>query len=448
MPSVGKTPGRTRLYALDAAEVSFVPKGMNKKKFLVQKSATENSDLKKNTEKGGEPVPAKVNAAAAEMMEKIKKANPEMMQRVEDCMKKFGVAKAEPVEEPQGEPIDEQGQTALKAVVRILGPFKDKLPAALIHNVLDAAGFEVTADGQDDDAGDGQGGNGVASAAEHMGKDADGGDDGDDMGDDETEDTEKMFMAIPARVESEDDDPFEGSEVKKGHFHAGVEAAEKAYGEHMSKLGYQKYPTTKMALAREGGADNVSKKGEPVAKSSQAADLSRVDPKTREKLELVMKSNNELAVQNKELVKKSQEMERDILAMKAADRRKELVAKAGEFKHLGLPFEDVVSQLTDADRLGKESFERVCKNFSALNEQSRTSGLFGEIGSSASMGAGSNGSAENAWAKIEAGAMGLVQKSAGTGAPMTQAQGLTTFLQTAEGQKLYNEYKSGRPHGA
>lgn len=414
MPSVGKTPGKTRLYALDAAEVSLVPKGMNKKKFLVQKSA------------GGKSV-AKGKQASAEMLEKIAKTNPEVMQRVEDCMKKYGVAKtAEDTEEPQGEPLDEQAQTAVKAVVRILAPFKEKLPGALMHNILDAAGFEMTSDGEDDDAGDGQGGNGVASAAEGM------------------EGKEAMFMAIPARVESEDDSPFEdGMDVKKGHFHSGVEAAEKAYSEHMEKLGYQKYPTAKMALAREGGADNVSKKGESVAKSGsgQAADLSRVDPETRAKVELVFKSNQEL-------VKKNQEMERDIIAMKAAERRKEIVAKAAEFPHLGLPQEDVVANLVDADRLGKDSYERVCKNFAALSEQNRTSGLFKEIGSSASMNAGSNTSSDNAWAKIEAAAMGLVQKSAGTGAPMTQAQALTSFLSTSEGAKLYDEYKSGRPHGA
>jgi hypothetical protein len=414
MPSVGKTPGKTRLYALDAAEVSIVPKGMNKKKFLVQKSA------------GGKNV-AKGNAARDEMLEKIKKVHPEVMQRVQDCMKQYGVAKeaAPEADEPQGEPLDEQAQTAVKAVVRILMPFKDKLPGSLMHNVLDAAGFEMTSDGEDDDAGNGQGGNGVASAAESA------------------ESKEAMFMAIPARVESEDDSPFEeGSEVKKGHFHGGVEAAEKAYSEHMQKLGYQKYPTTKMALAREGGADNVSKKGEPVAKSgSHSADLSRVDSEARAKIELVQKSNLEL-------VKKNQELERDILAIKAADRRKEIVAKAGEFKHLGIPQEDAIATMVDADRLGKESFERVCKNFAALSEQNRAGGLFKETGSSASMSAGSNGSSEGAWSKIEAAAMGLVQKSAGTGAPMSQAQAITAFLATSEGVKLYDEYKTGRPHGA
>lgn len=665
MPSVGKTPGRTRLYALDAAEVSLVPRGMNKRKFLIMKSAEKvemggpgSGPQKGGGSKGGDKEPpkkgggskggdkeppkegekgfksyhngneiehtgnskvmhgglfheakltegsrkgetvhvrdtqdkakeiahdnavrtrgavpqlggpksptkksaegknvAKSNAATLkEMKEAIAKVNPEIMGRVEDCMKRYGVEKSEDDyagndDAAKDAPLDMQSQAAVKAVVRILAPFKEKLPPLLMHEVLDAAGFEVTAPengggdgahGVDDDSSalgdsdediektelttegrkhiaennfalsgrrypiqdlaharnalarssgkpeegqvkaavyrkypalkersekddgddtpsmpaditggsitkdDGEGGGtgyGMRPGGEDHGHHEE--DEDDDMEGDEREDDreekEAMFMAIPARVESEDDEPFAGSTVKKGHMHAAAEAATKAFSEHLQKLGYDKYPTAKMGFAREMGDEdkNVKKgKGETVAKSNVAA-----SPREREaqrKLELVQKAAND----------KIQGLEREILGMKAAERRKEIVAKAAEFTYLGLPSDDVVAQLLDADRLGKESFERVCKSFTALSNQNKTSGLFSEMGSSLSMSAGSNGTSENAWAKIEAGAMGLVQKSAGGGAPMSKDQATTAFLQTAEGQRLYAEYKSGRAHGA
>lgn len=413
-----KHKGLTRLTQPETDEISLVPRGANRRRFLI---------LKKSEEK-------KVADPAANLSDMIAKADPSVMSKVDQCIKAH-MAKAVPptpvtgATPPQNPPLavvepaegaagvkkdgppaeapvmDAQAQAAVKAVVRILLPFKDKVSPDLLFEVLDAAGFQLT--GQDEEATE------------------DGG-----MGDDG--EIEMSFHAIPAMVESEKEDVLDDG-VKKSDFHAAVQKANDVYKECMKAAGYEKYPSAEMAKKNSDGK-TVATKGEQVAKSGTAQpDLSQVDPATRAKVEQIFKSQQELITKNSDLEKRLSDRD-------AADRRRELVQKASTFTHLGLPQDDLVEQLVVADKAGKEALERVVKSFTTLNEQAKASNLFQEVGSSGSGG----GTGDNAWGKIETLAKGIVQKST---QGLTHAQAVDMVLNSPEGQALYKQHQQSRKDG-
>ena len=482
--------GVKRLHSLDAAEVSLVPEGANRRRFLIFKSAKGNQM-------------AQPNEQQQNLHKLISQTDPEVMKKVESHLaahaQKMSGGKAPPAapvekapETAMG-PMDDQAHAAIKAIVRIASPFKGKIPADLMHQVLDAAGYEKAGDpvdpkleetGNDDPAGT----VGAEGDASHVG-------DGH---------KEAGFMAIPEMIEGEDDDVLKGwdgeeddegededegaddgdgelkgkkkkegakdgakdgdkedpkkeegkddgkKEAKKGakkdvmksHMHEAAQAAEGAYKEHMAKMGYEKYPEAKMhmkmkqEMQKTKDGDTVEKeKGEKVSKSATATPvLATVDPATKREMEAVFKSN-------KELVQKNADLEARVKAQEVAVREKEIVAKAATFSHIALPQEEIIATLKDADKVGKESFERVCKNFDTLNEQGKSSRLFGEFGSHLP---NPGNSSDNAWLKIEKAAEGYVAKS---GEKMSSAEATDRFLKTAEGQRMYADYKSGRKDG-
>jgi hypothetical protein len=451
------TKGLTRLHSLEAKEVSLVPEGANRRRFLIFKSAKGESQM---------PQPHE------EMHQLISKTDPVVMQKVDHMLKSHGASVHKdpahaPVEPPDkgqpadpegsdggeatpggehaGGPLPEQAHAAVKAIVRIASPFKGKIPPLLMHQVLDAAGFELTS-GEDGEGHEVEGDPG----AMHIG-------DGH---------KEAAFMAIPEKIEGEENDvlkfkvgkakPFgggdednEGSdeddgddeehEVKKSHMHEAAEKANATYKEHMAKLGYRKYPDAEMAMKVNKGKHVIKEKGEHVSKAATgtAQNLPTVDAATRRQFELVAKSN-------KELVEKNAKLEERIAAGERREREKEIVAKAATYTHVALAQDEVVAMLKDADKNGKESFERVCKNFDTLNEQGKSSKLFGEFGSNLSHPGNGSSVSESAWAKIEKAAEGYVAKA---GLNVTPQAAVEKFLQTTEGQKMYAEYKSGRKDG-
>lgn len=404
-----------------------------------------------------------------ELHQMISKTDPMVMKKVDEMLKSHGVQKApegaapaptEPAgheqpadpggtdggeHAPEGEhaggQLPEQAHAAVKAIVRIASPFKGKIPPLLMHQILDAAGFELTSP----ESGDGHEVEGDPGAI-HIG-------DGH---------KEASHMAIPEKIESEendvlkfkvgkkkfgaedgeddeDEDDGEEHEVKKSHMGEAAKAANAVYKEHMEKLGYRKYPDAEMAMKvkKTKMAKHTLEKGEHVSKAAPGtAQNLPMDAATRRQFELVAKSN-------KELVEKNDRLEKRVAAQEAQVREKEIVAKAASWQHVALPQDEIVATLKDADKIGKESFERICKNFDTLNEQGRTSNLFSERGSNLSTAGGGN-SSETAWAKIEAAAKGVVAKS---GTKMSDAEAVESFLKTAEGQKMYAEYKSGRKDG-
>lgn len=447
MPTPNPKKGVTRLHSLDAAEISLVPEGANRRRFLIFKA------------KGGKmPQPQHPHH---ELHKLIAQTDPEVMKKVDEMLKGYSHRPTIPDEEHElhasgvtkdegaagGAGMDHQAHAAMKAIVRIASPFKGKIPPELMHNVLDAAGFEHGGDGEtadpdhDEDIGD----------ASHQG-------DGYKEG---------GMMAIPEMVEGEEDDILKGwdgdeedeadeddemdehhgskNKLMKSHMHEAAKTAHNAFKEHMGKLGHEKHPEVQMhmKMKKSKDGDSVGKhKGEKVSKSASAApNLKTVDPATRRELEAVRKSNEDLARSNKELVKKNADIESRIKAQEDQAKEKEIVAKAASFTHVALPQEEIIATLKDADKIGKESFERVCKSFTTLNEQGKTSKLFGEYGSNLP---NPGSSSDNAWLKIEKAAEGHVAKS---GKTMSSAEAVDTFLKTNEGQRMYAEYKSGRKDG-
>lgn len=394
-----------RLSSLKTDEVSLVGKGANKKKFLIYKNSE------------GKPMPT----PAQEIQNLINKVDPKVMANVEKVVKGMKIKKFEAEEgkdkaekehgsdmlpgkdsaahkDGAGAGLSDRAQAALKAVARIIAPFKDELSDDHMDAVQDAVGIhsDKTEDG--------------------VGKD--------------------HMAAIPEGVSDE-------------HHAEALDMAKKAYGAHLEKMGYRKYPdqqpenTNKSKHGLEDDDDDDEDGEDDVDKSavtkSASLDLSAFPEKQRGQLELIFKANNELAEKNKELVQKADKLEKAIADRDAKDEHREIVQKAEEFTHLGLPKEEIIEQLKDAKKMGEKSYARVCKSFETLNVQSKESGLFKELGSR--QGGTGVGDAE---AKLERLVDTVVQKSEGG---MSRAAIYDEVLKTDEGKKLYAEMKRNRPGG-
>lgn len=341
-----------RLKSLDVEEVSLVDIGANKKKFLIfkSKSGSKKMDFKK--------------IAKSLRIRKSDEDDKEM------AKKDLEGGDAEPKE------LSEGAQAAMKAVARILMPFKEELSPEDMGAVCESLGMSEGADSDlEKEKGD------EDKDKMDMEKDKEG-----------SEDLKKLF-AIP-------------EDVKEEHAAEALEKAKDAMGEHLEKLGYEKY------------------------KSEEPAMKSKEDEVEKSKYAHVFKSNQDL-------IKKNADLEKIVKSMQAKELDKELVQKAASFTHLGLSKDDVVEVLKEAKNVSEKHYEKVCKQYSALNEQAKKSNMFGEVGSRLS-----NNGASDAEAKIDAAVATIVKK-----AGVTKEQAYTDFMTTAEGKDLYREMKSTRPNG-
>jgi hypothetical protein len=380
-----------RLHSLDAAEVSLVPRGAVKRKFLVLKSRT------------GEP-----SMTRKEILDLIK-GEPDTMKRVEKILKAFGTTdkvrqeaalQGEATKDENGEgPLDERAQTALKAVVRILTPFKDQLSPMLLHEVLDAAGIQM-------------------QSAEEQGGEKEG----------------------SSRQSPE--------QVKEEHKIEAMKAAQGAYKSHLQKLGYQKYPENQIAQKDMEGDDECEKSQEKSTDKKSDGDkevekkeegtvpnaddkesvmkslLSNLPKETKSAIEAVFKSQQELIKKNDELTQKLVETERTA-------KRKEYVAKAAGFKHLGVNVEELAETMLALSETAPKQLEVIEKMLSSADEQVGKGDLFKEFGSSLPAGG------KSTWDKIEKAAEGYVAKS---GEKASKAEAVDRFLATSEGKRMYEEY--------
>lgn len=410
------------LHDLETYEVSFVPKGANGKKFLVFKNLKGKTGMQ----------------SAQELLDLVKKgADKETLARVEKVLKEHMDAHAA-ASDAGGEAapaLSEKGKAALQAVVRILTPMKEELSPELIKQVLAAAGFELEHEGAE-------------KAFGHMMDDSD---DGDEEDGDE-EEMEKHFEGIPAEVlsdmkdvlkskaEKADEEDEEVSKKVKGHIGEAMKAAGKMYKAHLQKLGYQKYPEAKMqfkSVAKDFKQvdieDEAHAKGEAKSmdKIGKSFDLSKVDPKVKTALEAVFKSN-------KEAVEKAAKLEGELKVEREARRTKEFIEKAASLK-VGASTEDVASILKSVDAVDPELAKKLEAVLKGAGEQISKSALFGEIGSQ--NGIATPGS--DALSKLDAMTDGLVQKSTG----LSRADAYEQVLKSAEGQKLYQEFKGSRKDG-
>jgi hypothetical protein len=366
------------LLNLEPHEVSLVDKGANLRRFLVLKSD------------GGA-----VNYN--ELRAKIAKADPDALKRVDKVLKEFRVKKADDDGSTEGTPLADRAQTALKAVVRILAPFREELDPLAIHEVLDAAGFQLTEDGK------------VTKKA-----------------DDDKKDDKKKF-------------PFEkaGDVSKEAHEEA-CKAAEDAYKSAVAKLGSRQSADAKAELTNKA-SDKDDKEKDDVEKSAIEKALGGAPAELKPVVELIFKANAELVQKNDALLKQ-------VTELRDAERSREVVAKAASFDKIGVKQEDLVAVLKGIGD-NKELVEKVHGLLSAANEQVKKAGefkggLYGEMGTSQ---VGFTMTGGDAWSKIEAGAMGMVQKSA---TPITKAAAIDAFLQTPEGRELYNQHQRDQTRAA
>lgn len=248
--------------------------------------------------------------------------------------------------------------------------------------------------------------------------------------------------------------------VKEEHKIEAMKAAKGAYKEALKKLGYPKYPTKQIEQKSDKDMDEECEKAakkmddeddeseeKDKKESSKKADkkdikkegsmpnadekegvfkalLSDVPKETKGALEAIFKSHQELVKKNDELTTKLVETER-------AAKRKDFVAKAAGFKHLGMNTEELADTMLALSESAPKQLEVVEKMLSAADEQVSKGALFSEIGSQLPSGAATT------WEKIEKAAEGYVAKS---GEKVSKAEAIDRFIQTTDGKRLYEDY--------
>jgi hypothetical protein len=396
-----------RLHSLEPAEVSLVPRGANKKKFIIFKSA----------------------------LEAIQSVTPEQMAKVEAVLKAYiatakeapmptvdptkpAPAAGAPAANPAAAPaLSPQAQAALKAVARILAPFKEEITDELVDQVLESIGISEGAP-HDEPGTEGAGKAGLTE-------------------DEEEEEGDEGEVDKGSKAGVEGSLPEASDEEKESAHSAGMDAYMKAVKSHVRKLG-KGYPDAEARIAKTDGktTEPVKKEGEGdmgiIMKSDGTIDLAAVPEKLRPEVEAIFKTQMEA-------VTKAASLEKEITELKASGREKEIVAKAEEFKHIALDKAELVKTLKLADKAGKEDFDRVCKQFEALDKQAEKGKLFEETGSDQTGNAGADISG-----KIDAAVDGIVKKSGGT---ISKEQAYTDFITSDEGRKLYAEHQKNRKGG-
>lgn len=430
-----------KLSDLNVAEVSLVPRGANKKKFLIFKNLAEmkktksvagNTSKPEHTQKVGKAMNNEImnliNAVDPETMKKVDKVLKGMKKmkkfkgvegedahkssdgdmaprkdsaaykmkktKKEDCAKDDmgDVEMGDHQEMGEGEdsqPLSERAQAAVKAISRIAAPFKDELS----HDHIKAALKEV----------------GFHPGAEEMPQDEK----------DPSDEKVHMNWAIPEGVEGE-------------HHEDALDMARKTYKSHLEKMGYRKYPdpaldeTNAMQKNKHGvDEDDDEEEEESVGKIAKSAfDLSSFPKEQRAQLDMIFKSHNELVQKNADLEKELR-VERDVR------KQKEFEERAKSFKHLGVNSVElgtIMKSLSEKDSVNFEKVERILK--SVNNQVAAGSNLYGEIGTRISK--SDAGSAE---AKLDTLVDSVVHKSEGK----SREQVYDDVTRTKEGKRLLSE---------
>ncbi|RYF12844.1 MAG: hypothetical protein EOO40_00145 [Deltaproteobacteria bacterium] len=160
---------------------------------------------------------------------------------------------------------------------------------------------------------------------------------------------------------------------------------------------------------------------------SASLDLTGFTAAQRAALTPILKSQNLQAARQRQLEAQHKEAVAKSAALQDKLDRKEFVAKAAEFPHLGTP-EVLGEQMHKLHKSDPEGFETWMEVLKSANMASDNSPLFEERGSKLSKSAGAADA-------IEAAVASIVQKSAG----MTKEQATRQFLGTQEGRKLYSQ---------
>lgn len=403
-----------RLFNLDPGEVSLVPRGANRKKFLVFKSLKGNEMPKKDQQD-------------REIRNLIESVSPATMKKVDQVLKTLTAKRVRKdggdlmptkdsrtykeddggdmgdgdVEMADDKPLSERAQAALKAMARIAAPFKDELTQKHLSAVAQEVGIGEPAPTE--------------------------------APDEKTPSDEKLDKGL---MDSESPEGIEGE-----HHAEALAMARKSYGEHLKKLGYRKYPDAEMqqkskmeACDKDADSDEDDEEEESVGKVNKSAlDLSAFPKSQRSQLEMIFKAHQELVQKNEEL-EAELEKERDHRVSK------EFAERARGFKHLGVDSNKLATVLKGLASKDADAYKEIEGILKSADKQIGAGGLFGEIGSRQS----GTGDPSNASARLDALVEQVVQKSDGA---QTKEQAYDAVLRTAEGKRLYKEYTSARPGG-
>lgn len=393
------------LHSLEPKEVSFVKRAANRKKFIVYKK--DQAMTKK------------------ELLAHLAACDPQDLERAHQAISKAATLG------PDESRLSDSAQTALKAVARIVAPFKNEISADDLSAVMSAMGI------------------GSKSPA------------GKDIDDTDQDDVDAAAgIDLPAREvemsahtnvhkgdsnvasEKDDDKKAQGDEpMWKADAPKGVDEKMHKQAMKMAKNAYMAHMKTKDGAEKSDAADtDKDDEGKDMADKSvnkSAVALDSLPEDQREQLEAVFKSHQELAERNAELVQKSQKLADDLKVERDIRLHKEFIAKAESFSHLSADKEvlaDVLKGFHDrGDVAGMQKLEGVLKAADAQAKMADRHGLLSELGSRQGAPKGSGAQAE-----LDALVDGHVAKSNGG----SRAAAMDAVLKTDAGRALYAQIYS------
>lgn len=188
----------------------------------------------------------------------------------------------------------------------------------------------------------------------------------------------------------------------------------------------------------DGEQDNEDPKMATKKKVSKTADdeldLSEVPDAVRPHVESIYKAN-------RDLIAKSEKLEKDLADERRTRREKEFIAKCEGFKHYSGDKKELATELMELSDASPKLYDKIVKQLEAVEaEKAAAAGLiFSELGSSVpgNTGVGS-------FEAIEKAAEAVVAKS---GEKVSKEQAVEKFLSTPEGKSMYSQYKASRKDG-
>jgi len=136
--------------------------------------------------------------------------------------------------------------------------------------------------------------------------------------------------------------------------------------------------------------------------------------------------------------KRMEAQDAEITNLREANAQTVYVGKAAAFKGLPVKADDDWSVLRAIDAIPDEKARKRVWELLRAGDAAMTTGVLKQVGSDAPASIAGG----DAWAKIEAGAKDLVAKSAGK---VSDADGVTKFMETPDGKRLYAEYLGQNP---
>lgn len=419
---------KKRLHRLDPFEVSLVREGANLRKFLIQK--------KRDTTQGDDM------PTTADMIDEMRRMDAPTQERVQAALAKLAgrhVIEKDlaGVDGAATTGLSNRAQAALKAVARILAPFKDEITDSDLDQIQEAVGISGVAAEDDGDNNP-----------------------GDVTGDSQPSDMEFEPPASPGgELSLADDEAADGPEVGKpsprgftmakpkgvaDEHHAGaLTAAKSAYVDSLNKTGYKlKNKAADKPAAKQGSASMPA----AINKSADGkVDVSAFAPEQREQLQAIFKSHEELADANKELIQKNTELTTSLASLSdqvrtARDEQAmaRFKAEAAGLNNLGAKTDELAGIFKTLEDQSPELRAKVQTILKSVNEQVRVAksqggDLFAEYGSKL----GDTGGAESADAKLNALVDSAVLKSE---KGMTREQIYQHVVKnTAEGKALFRQ---------